>query len=210
MSHESNVHYLPNMSVHAGTIIHVGATTSSTASSRPASATCASRRRHPRGRQRADRRQGPGRPGLHLHARVVRRLHRARGVADRQGRRHRIRRRPGAADPDGTAYNWADCGFVNVPSPWKDPPTGSAGVVEAGPPRPGYYPTRIRYRFGVTDNATQTVELSGGSFYYADGAPVEQFETGDGATTTFPTDRPGDRRTASAARRARASSASSA
>jgi hypothetical protein len=95
---------------------------------------------------------------------------------------------PGATDPDGTAYHWTDCGFVNVPSPWKDPLTGSAGVVEAGHLIPGYYPTRLRYHFGATENSTQTAELAGGSFYYAGGAPVEQFETGDGATTAFPTD----------------------
>lgn len=95
---------------------------------------------------------------------------------------------PGSADPDGTAYEWADCEFINIASPWKDPGTGSAGVVEAGHLIPGYYPTRMRYRFGVTDQATQEVELSGGSFYYAQGAPVEQFETGDNSTTAFPTD----------------------
>lgn len=93
-----------------------------------------------------------------------------------------------AADPDGTEYKWGDCEFVNVTSPWKDPATGSAGVVTAGHLVPGYYPTRISYRFGVTDNATQTVELAGGSFYYADGAPVEQFETGDASTVAFATD----------------------
>jgi hypothetical protein len=81
---------------------------------------------------------------------------------------------PGAGDPDGTEYNWLDCGFVNVPSPWKDPATGSAGVVEAGHLIPGYYPTRIQYRFGTKDNAGQTVELAGGSYYYGEFAPVEE------------------------------------
>jgi hypothetical protein len=94
---------------------------------------------------------------------------------------------PGASDPDGTVYDWANCQFVNIPSPWKNPATGSAGVVEAGHLVPAYYPTRIRYRFGVTDNATQEVELAGGSFYYADGAPVEQIATGNGSTTAFTT-----------------------
>lgn len=91
----------------------------------------------------------------------------------------------GAAD--GTAYKWSDCGFVNVVSPWKDPATGSAGVVSAGHLVPGYYPTRVQYQFGVSDNASEEFELAGGSFYYADGAPVEQFETGTGAQTAFPT-----------------------
>jgi hypothetical protein len=97
---------------------------------------------------------------------------------------------PASVAADGTAYRWGDCEFINIPSPWKDPGTGSAGVVDGGHLVPGYYPTRIRYRFGVTDNATQEVELSGGSFYYAAGAPVEEFATGDGATTAFPTAEP--------------------
>jgi hypothetical protein len=97
---------------------------------------------------------------------------------------------PGASDPDGTEYDWLDCQFVNITSPWKDPATGSAGVVEAGHLIPGYYPTRIRYRFGATDNSTQEVELSGGSFFYGESAPVEQREAGDGGTTAFPTDDP--------------------
>lgn len=94
---------------------------------------------------------------------------------------------PGAGDADGTVYDWANCQFVNIPSPWKNPATGSAGTVEAGHLIPGYYPTRIRYRFGVTDNATQEVELSGGSFYYAAGSPVEEVFAGTGAQTAFAT-----------------------
>jgi hypothetical protein len=95
---------------------------------------------------------------------------------------------PGAADAAGTEYRWADCEFVNVASPWKEP--GAAGDVLSGHLVPAYYPTRISYSFGVTDNASQTVELSGGSYYYGEGAPVEQFETGDGAQTAFLTDDP--------------------
>lgn len=95
---------------------------------------------------------------------------------------------PGSADPVGTEYDWLDCSFVNICSPWKDPATGSAGTIEAGHLIPGYYPTRLRYRFGVTDNATQEVELAGGSFFYAKNAPVEQREAGDGGTTAFVTD----------------------
>jgi hypothetical protein len=97
---------------------------------------------------------------------------------------------PGEGDAEGTAYDWLDCVFVNVPSPWKDPASGEKGDVEAGHLIPGYYPTRLRYRFGVTDNATQEVELAGGSFYYAEAAPVEQFETGNGATKNFASDNP--------------------
>lgn len=94
---------------------------------------------------------------------------------------------PGASDPNGTEYDWLDCGFVNIVSPWKDPDTGSTGTVEAGHIIPGYYPTRIRYRFGVTDNATQEVELAGGSYYYFEGAPVEDRDVGNGAATVFTT-----------------------
>lgn len=97
---------------------------------------------------------------------------------------------PASTAPDGTAYEWGNCQFINIPSPWKDPATGSAGTVTAGHLVPGYYPTRIRYNFGVTDVATEEVELTGGSFYYADGAPVEQFATGNGSTTSFATTDP--------------------
>lgn len=95
---------------------------------------------------------------------------------------------PGAADPKGTEYSWLDCIFVNIPSPWTDPGTGSAGVVQAGHLVPGYYPTRMTQRYGVTDNAQFTVELSGGAFYYGKFAPVEQYDEGDGGTTDFETD----------------------
>jgi hypothetical protein len=88
----------------------------------------------------------------------------------------------GAAIAAGHEFKWNDTGFVNVISPWKDPLSGDAGDVVAGHLIPGYMPTRISYRFGVTENAATTVELSGGSYYYAKGAPREQFETGDGGS----------------------------
>jgi hypothetical protein len=94
---------------------------------------------------------------------------------------------PGATDPEGTEYNWLDCGFVNIASPWKNPATGSAGIVEAGHLIPGYYPTKYSLSFGVTDNAQQTAELSGGSFFYAKAAPREEKFEGNGATTAFET-----------------------
>src|SRR4051794_28554613 len=92
---------------------------------------------------------------------------------------------PGAADPAHTSYDWLDCQFVNIVSPWKNPATGSAGVVEAGHLIPGFYARRLRYRFGVTDNATQEVELGGGAFYYAEYEPFEEKATGNGATVAF-------------------------
>lgn len=94
---------------------------------------------------------------------------------------------PGSADAAGTEYKWEDCTFVNIASPWKDPTTGSTGTVVAGHLVPGYYPTRTTYRFGVTDNATHSVELAGGSFYYAAHPPVEEFAAGDGTTVAFVT-----------------------
>jgi hypothetical protein len=97
---------------------------------------------------------------------------------------------PGSGDPDGTEYRWEDVGPVNIASPWKDAATGSAGVIAAGHLVPGYHPTRLRYRFGVTDFATQEAELSGGAFYYAGRAPVEEFAVGDGAITDFVTSEP--------------------
>jgi hypothetical protein len=56
---------------------------------------------------------------------------------------------PGAADADGTEYKWQDCGYVNVTSPWKDALNDAAGNIVAGHLIPAYYPTRVRYAFGV-------------------------------------------------------------
>lgn len=88
---------------------------------------------------------------------------------------------PGSADPEGTEYRWADCGFVNITSPWKDPGSGSAGKVQAGYLIPGYYPTKYSLNFGVTANAQQTAELSGGSYFFAQFAPVEDKFTASGS-----------------------------
>jgi hypothetical protein len=94
---------------------------------------------------------------------------------------------PGAADAVGTEYKWVDCGYVNITSPWKDAINDAAGNIVAGHLIPAYYPTRLRYAFGVTDFATQTAELGGGSFYYGKAAPVEEYATGDGTITAFTT-----------------------
>lgn len=95
--------------------------------------------------------------------------------------------RPGSNDPDGTEYDWLDCKFVNIASPWKNAATGSAGTVQAGHLIPGFYARRVRYRYGATENAVQEAELAGGSFYYAEFAPVEKHYTGTGAQTAFAT-----------------------
>jgi hypothetical protein len=94
---------------------------------------------------------------------------------------------PGSADAAGTEYRWEDCQFVNITSPWKRNTGDAGGNIQAGLIIPGYYPTRLRYSFGVTDNATQQVELSGGSFYYAETPPVEETAAGDGVLVAFST-----------------------
>jgi hypothetical protein len=94
---------------------------------------------------------------------------------------------PGFGDADGTEYKWEDCQFVNLTSPWKRNVGSAGGNINAGLLIPGYYPTRLRYRFGVTDNATQEVELAGGSYYYAETPPVEEVAAGDGVQTDFVT-----------------------
>lgn len=98
---------------------------------------------------------------------------------------------PGANDPPQTAYliDQDHCKFVNICSPWRDP-TSSGSMINAGHMIPGYYPKRIQYTFGVAANAAEHVEFHGGSFYYQDSAPVEQYAVGDGATATFTTANP--------------------
>jgi hypothetical protein len=98
----------------------------------------------------------------------------------------------GAADPEGTGYDWLDAAgkALNIISPWKDGGTGSAGVIEAGVLIPGYYPIKLNERFGVTDNSVFTVELGGGSFFYSKNAPFEEYWAGNGGktfTTAHPT-----------------------
>jgi hypothetical protein len=92
---------------------------------------------------------------------------------------------PGYDDPAGTEYKWENCEFVNLTSPWKDNVGSVGGNIGAGLIVPAFYPTRLRYRFGVTDNAVQEVELSGGSYYYAKTAPVEETSAGDGVQVAF-------------------------
>lgn len=98
---------------------------------------------------------------------------------------------PGSSDEEGTEYDWLDCGFINILSPWKDPDSKSEGKVDASMIVPGFYPTRITYRFGATDNSTQEVELAGGSYYYCENAGVyEEYLTGTGAKTEWATQKP--------------------
>lgn len=95
---------------------------------------------------------------------------------------------PGFEDAEGTEYDWEDCEFVNLLSPWTDPDS-KTGEVDGSMIIPAYYPTRATYRFGATDNSTQEIELGGGSYFYAENAvAVEQFETGNGAAKEYETD----------------------
>lgn len=96
----------------------------------------------------------------------------------------------GKADPDGTEYKWETSQYINVLSPWKDPQSFSSGNVIAGHVIPGYFPSKIAYKFGVTENAQTTVDLRGGSFYYGGFAPTEDVFAGDGATAAFVTAEP--------------------
>lgn len=95
---------------------------------------------------------------------------------------------PGYTDAAGTEYpiDGVHTQFVNITSPWRDP-LSSAGVIDAGHIVPGYFPTKITYKYGVKDNASEMVDLQGSTFYYFQGSPVEVYKTGDGATTTFST-----------------------
>lgn len=98
---------------------------------------------------------------------------------------------PGATDAAGTAYpiDAVHCQFVNITSPWRNP-LSSAGSIQAGHIVPGFYPTRVRYQFGVKANSDITVELAGASYYYNGNPPVEQYATGDGTTVAFTTSNP--------------------
>lgn len=94
---------------------------------------------------------------------------------------------PGYLDADGTEYRWENCQFVNVTSPWKDDTGSQGGHIGAGLILPGYYPTRMTLRYGVTENATESVDLAGGSFYYGQAPPVEELAAGTGVLAAFVT-----------------------
>ena len=97
----------------------------------------------------------------------------------------------GQADPAGTPYDWSTCQAINICSPWKDPTTYSSGTVNAGHLIPGYFPQKISYKFGVTENSSLTAELRGGSFFYGNGfAPTEDVFTANGSATVFVTANP--------------------
>jgi hypothetical protein len=97
----------------------------------------------------------------------------------------------GQSDANGTEYPWATSQMVNITSPWKDPQSFSSGNVVAGHLLPGYFPQKMSYKFGVTENAQQTCELRGGMFYYGQGmAPTEDVINGSAASQSYTTAEP--------------------
>lgn len=96
----------------------------------------------------------------------------------------------GIGDAAHSGYSWQAVSWVNITSPWKDYYAGSAGTVVAGHLIPAYFPTKLSYSFGTTADAQQMVTLSGGEFYYAAYAPIEEFASCNGVTTTFVTAQP--------------------
>jgi hypothetical protein len=98
----------------------------------------------------------------------------------------------GQADAVGTEYKWEQSQMVNICSPWKDPQSFGSGNVVAGHLIPGYFPQKLSYKFGVTENAMTTAELRGGVFYYGNGmAPTEDIFTGAAGTQAYTTTEPG-------------------
>jgi hypothetical protein len=96
----------------------------------------------------------------------------------------------GFSDAAGTEYKWETCQAINITSPWKDPESFGSGNVQAGHLVPGYFPQKLSYKFGVTEDSGQTCELRGGQFYYAEHAPTEDVFTGTGIQTAFVTTEP--------------------
>lgn len=91
----------------------------------------------------------------------------------------------GQSDAVGTEYPWASTQQINLISPWKDPQSYSSGNVVAGHILPGYFPQKISYKFGVTEDAAITTELRGGSFFYGAFAPTEDVIVGSGGTSAY-------------------------
>jgi hypothetical protein len=96
------------------------------------------------------------------------------------------------ADAVGTVYRWEDVGFVNVASPWKANTGSDGGNVTAGVLVPNLYPTQLSYRLGVTENAQMQATLSTGSYYMAEGYPLEEIavQPGAGGVAAFITSEP--------------------
>jgi hypothetical protein len=96
----------------------------------------------------------------------------------------------GYADAAGTSYPWESSQAITIISPWKDPESYGSGTVQAGHIIPGYFPSKMSYKFGVTEDSGETCELRGGQFYYAAHAPTEDVFTGNGTQIAFVTTEP--------------------
>ncbi|MFL5861081.1 MAG: hypothetical protein ACJ780_09910 [Solirubrobacteraceae bacterium] len=95
-----------------------------------------------------------------------------------------------APDPTGTVYEWENCGFVNVTSPWKRDTGAEGGDITAGVIVPNLYATALNYRLGVTDNAQMQVTMSTGAYYMAMGYPMEETAVGNGTVAAYVTSEP--------------------
>lgn len=96
----------------------------------------------------------------------------------------------GFNDADGTEYKWESSQAINIISPWKDPQSYGSGNVAAGHIIPGYFPQKLSYKFGVTEDAQTTAELRGGQFFYGAFAPTEDVFTGAAGTQAYTTAEP--------------------
>lgn len=96
----------------------------------------------------------------------------------------------GQADAPGTEYKWETSQAINIVSPWKDPQSYGSGNVVAGHLIPGYFPQKLNYKFGVTENAAITAELRGGQFFYGAFAPTEDVFVANGSTFLFTSSEP--------------------
>lgn len=90
-----------------------------------------------------------------------------------------------ASIASGTIIAFSDMKCTHITSPWKDDSLGSAGIVNAGVLVPSYYTTKASYKFGVSDNAGETFDLAGNSYYLAPFDPVVDAYVGNGVASAF-------------------------
>jgi hypothetical protein len=69
---------------------------------------------------------------------------------------------------------------VTIVSPWKDPQNDLTGDIESGHIVPAYWPTRMTYRIGVTENFSADARAGRRPVLLRPGAPVEEVAAGDG------------------------------
>lgn len=80
---------------------------------------------------------------------------------------------------DGTEFDMSTCVALNALGAFKRGKRDAAPYdIAAGAIVPGLYVEQIQYRFGIQDNASQTVTLRGDSIHYNDASPYEQWAVG--------------------------------